>query len=282
MYWEVMEENYGSVDFSGGVVIPKPEVFPNLEQEEIAFIRDFEDGDTSPAGTQILNGNKNEHTQPGSAEQRHLPEVQSGECQITISLRPETCGNRTRSRRQWSVRKLGADKALTEEIAAPQREKKHRCHECGHQTYSFSDLARHRRIIHTGEKNYQCFECGKTFYRVSCLYGHLRIHKAKASHRCRKKPIATASLTEGNAQLSKFRDGNPQLGRNEPEEASSRILSETSHSPVTVIHEPECESEGQQGEKTVLTQYEPITLSEGHASMRGTMTHTWVKKLLYS
>ncbi|XP_063152252.1 zinc finger protein 11-like isoform X1 [Candoia aspera] len=56
------------------------------------------------------------------------------------------------------------------------REKKHKCLDCGHRTYYLSDLVRHKRT-HPNEKPYKCPDCEKIFIQPSALKIHLKVHK---------------------------------------------------------------------------------------------------------
>lgn len=67
-----------------------------------------------------------------------------------------------------------------------QKEKKHECPKCGHQTYFRSDLLRHMKT-HTGKRPYKCLECGKRYIQKSYFLNHQRIHGPTGGPRSRSK-----------------------------------------------------------------------------------------------
>ncbi|XP_042306472.1 zinc finger and SCAN domain-containing protein 30-like isoform X2 [Sceloporus undulatus] len=293
MYWEVLDDEYRPVDFSGDCLIPKLKDFPYMGQEEIVFFQVSEDGETLPgrfSGSRTLNGNGNENSHQGCPEQRDLHQVISKECPGNISLGSETCDTRPRLTGQMSHQGKEEGKPTEGETAevflgrnaALQREKKYRCPEYGHKTYCISELAQHRQS-HVGEKLYQCFKCRKTFRSAAALYGHLRIHRSKAGSKSRERHLGAASPSEGHEEQSKFTEDYHQQRRKKPENVCSRLLLKMPQDKMATIHEPGHGSETQQGKETVETPCEPIMLSEGQASsVTETATQVWVKKLLYS
>ncbi|RMB99878.1 hypothetical protein DUI87_23656 [Hirundo rustica rustica] len=98
-------------------------------------------------------------------------------------------------RKRKMPRNSQADKELrveTRENKSPQqnlmeqphdREKPHKCLECG-KSFSWNCLLIRHQHVHTGERPYECGECGMSFSHSYILIRHQRIHTKERPFQC--------------------------------------------------------------------------------------------------
>ncbi|XP_053145230.1 uncharacterized protein LOC128342206 isoform X4 [Hemicordylus capensis] len=98
MHWEVMQENSEDISSLGGFVIPKPEVVSQMEQEEMVFVHDSEDGKGFPgslSGDEEPHKIKKENFQEGRSEPEEIYsmslEISHGKASLVAEIHEQGC-----------------------------------------------------------------------------------------------------------------------------------------------------------------------------------------------
>ncbi|XP_048347452.1 zinc finger protein 202-like [Sphaerodactylus townsendi] len=98
MHWEVMQENSEDVSNLGGFVIPKPEAVSQMEQGEITFVQDSEEGEEFPgslSGDEDPSKVKVEYSPQGDSEPEEIYsmslEISQGKASLVAEIHESGC-----------------------------------------------------------------------------------------------------------------------------------------------------------------------------------------------
>ncbi|XP_048347484.1 zinc finger and SCAN domain-containing protein 16-like [Sphaerodactylus townsendi] len=299
MCWEVVEESCEETNSLGGLLVLKPEVFSELEQEETQYMPACDDGIAIPdvdvliytEGGRILSENENEIYPQGCSERRELPKSLPGYSQSCASLRPKgykTGSNLAQLQRshqgKGQEKPSRIDEGITKGITRSLRERNHMFPEYRHKTSLSADLIRHTSI-NAGDGSYQCCKCGKIFKSMSALNGHQRVHAYKPSLRGKGQSFCCAPLSErqrmlpDGEKLNKRGKKTPQKESNEPQEVNSTLADvfQNMLPEITVILEPECELNGHTEKGSIKNQNDSIKLAEHNSSAADDTRNVWIR-----
>ncbi|XP_077186579.1 zinc finger protein 202-like [Paroedura picta] len=210
MHWEVMQENCEDLSSLGGFVIPKPDTVSQVEQGEMVFVQDSEEGEAFPgslSGDEDPSEVKEEYSPPGSSEPEELYsmslEISQGKASLVTEIHESGCDSD--GKMGWSEAAQGA--AATKEAARHARANKflhskpsrwyrcrsgqmiptgaslHECLVCGKRFQKKNYLAKHQRI-HVRPKLFQCSECGESFNLREGFIRHRGTHTGEKPHEC--------------------------------------------------------------------------------------------------
>ncbi|XP_042306476.1 zinc finger and SCAN domain-containing protein 22-like isoform X6 [Sceloporus undulatus] len=221
MYWEVLDDEYRPVDFSGDCLIPKLKDFPYMGQEEIVFFQVSEDGETLPAGHEEQSKFTEDYHQqrrkkPENVcsrlllkmpqdkmatihEPGHGSETQQGKETVEtpcepIMLSEGQASSVTETATQVWVKKLlysqrdktCPSKAEFQMEDSPYRRKMFfKCSLCAEIFTNKVSLDEHQ-VVHRGAKLYECPICRKKCSRMNGLMKHLKIHTREKPLECSK------------------------------------------------------------------------------------------------
>ncbi|XP_053145227.1 uncharacterized protein LOC128342206 isoform X2 [Hemicordylus capensis] len=209
MHWEVMQENSEDISSLGGFVIPKPEVVSQMEQEEMVFVHDSEDGKGFPgslSGDEEPHKIKKENFQEGRSEPEEIYsmslEISHGKASLVAEIHEQGCeSNRHPGKKPlegWNetigvseghmaAKETSRHARKKNYLAKHQRihakPKLYQCSECG-ESFSWREGFVRHRGTHTGEKPHECSQCGKCFSQRESLIRHEKIHTGKKPYEC--------------------------------------------------------------------------------------------------
>ncbi|XP_060093844.1 zinc finger protein with KRAB and SCAN domains 8-like [Heteronotia binoei] len=214
MHWEVMQENSEDISSLGGFVIPKPDALSQMEQGEMVFVQDSEEGEAFPeslSGDEDPSAIKEEYSPQENSEPEELYsmslEISQGKASLVAEIHESGCDSDRR--KGWNesvegpmamkeaVRHSRANKFLLSKTSKWYRCKSghvsnqmipagaslHECLVCGKRFQKKNYLAKHQRI-HVRPKLFQCSECGESFNWREGFIRHRGTHTGEKPHEC--------------------------------------------------------------------------------------------------
>ncbi|XP_062978653.1 zinc finger protein 684-like [Elgaria multicarinata webbii] len=195
MHWEVMQENSEDIRPLGGFVIPKPEAISQMEQGEMVFSQDSEEGEALPddiSGDEEPLKIKKEDSQRGSREPEEIYsmslEISQGKASLVAEIHEQGYESEGQQRKRpaegWvACTEIAGRHTATKDPARHTRVNRF-LHSRGGKWYRCKSGLLTNQLLHSGVTPYECLVCGKRFQKKNYLAKHQRIHVRPKVYQC--------------------------------------------------------------------------------------------------